>query len=70
MNFRARIRRLEERHGLHRTTPPFTFFDRLLDNTASQEELQRWLPWMSRHLAKTADSELADDVLSSRSELR
>jgi len=66
MNLKTRIRRLEERHGLHRTTPPITFFDRLLDYTVTQEEWQRWRPWINRNFAKKADSELVDDALSSR----
>jgi len=59
MNLKIRIRRLEERRGLHRTTPPISFFDRVLDGTVTQAESQRWLPWMSAHFAKTADSVLA-----------
>ena len=62
MNLKSRIRRLEERRGLHRTRPPIAFFDQIVDNTVTQEEWQRWLPWISRHFAKTEDSGVADHV--------
>ena len=68
MNLKSRIRRLEARGGLYLTRPPIVFFDRLLNDTATQQERQRWLPWITAHLAKTVDSEVAKDALCSQSE--
>lgn len=48
MSLKIRLRRLERLYGLHRTTPPIAFFDRILAGTVTNAERKRWQPWFEK----------------------
>lgn len=62
MSLKARIRRLEKRSGINSRTPPIEFFDRLVDATLTEEEWQRWLPWINEHWPRPSGPDVGDQA--------
>ena len=49
MSLKTRILRLEQRQGFRAIVPPIEFFDRIVSGSVTQEEWQRWMPWLMRN---------------------
>jgi hypothetical protein len=82
MKLKTRIQRLEQRtFSQPNGPPPIAYFDRLLNGTVTEQDRQRWTPWLQEHLLdkgvkskdveplerpeKEASRELSVDVIGS-----
>lgn len=52
----SRVQALEAAAGTDpRQAPPIEFFDRMLEDNATEEEWVRWMPWFMQHLRDFSD---------------
>ena len=82
MKLKTRVLRLEQRTSFQPSgPPPIEYFDRLLNGTVTEQDRQRWSPWLQEHLLdrgvkskdveplerpeKEASRELSVDVIGS-----
>ena len=51
MKLKTRVQRLEQRTSFQPSgPPPIEYFDRLLNGTMTEQDRQRWSPWLQEHL--------------------
>lgn len=60
MNIKARIAALERERGMgpRATKPPIEFFDRVVADTVTEQELKRWAPWLIENLGTLLDKQV------------
>lgn len=57
MSIRARIKALERKRGIGQRVarPPIKFFDRIISGIATEQEWNRWAPWINENLGTLSD---------------
>ena len=56
MKLKTRIERLEQRTSPQLSSPPpIEYFDRLLSGNLTEQDRQRWSPWLEEHLLNKGD---------------
>jgi hypothetical protein len=51
MKLKTRVQRLEQRTSFQPSgPPPIEYFDRLLKGTVTEQDRQRWTPWLQEYL--------------------